>query len=471
MATARPLELTQRDGDAALGLGRRSHTVPYLSGPVPDPNRGPSPTFGKLFGKIRGSGATSARPRWSTQRQTARCFTAGHCVADPFIGRFASKLLFVPGYNRGSEPFGRFEGRVVLTTREWARTANSNFDYAALALRKRDDGATVEAVTGAVAMAAKTPREGNYGAYGYPSNLDDGQALWGCGSGYAGDDPRPIRVGPTPIGIGCNMKAGASGGGWLNAGGQLVSLTSFGYRKHPDLVYGPYLTNKATKLVARARRSSPVYPFRDGDSDANGDRGLRERQGRRRRAGDCPDGDEGRRSEHASPSCSTSARARCSRRTRPTSPTSGRPGSRRAARPPRARPERIAAMAEGVRAIIALDDPVGEELERRTLDNGLDLSKVRVPSGVVAVIYEARPNVTVDCAALCLKSGNAIVLRGRATPSAPTPRWPRSCARPWSTPGCPRARSSCWPASAPSSSSWLPPRAWSSSSSRGAGRG
>ncbi len=73
---------------------------------------------------------------------------------------------------------------------------------------------------------------------------------------------------------------------------------------------------------------------------------------------------------------------------------------------------RIAAMAEGVRAIIALDDPIGEELERRTLDNGLDLSKVRVPLGVVAVIYEARPNVTVDCAALCLKSGNSIVLRG-----------------------------------------------------------
>ena len=66
----------------------------------------------------------------------------------------------------------------------------------------------------------------------------------------------------------------------------------------------------------------------------------------------------------------------------------------------------------GVRAIVALPDPVGEQLERRTLESGLDLRKLRVPLGVVAVIYEARPNVTVDCAALCLKSGNAIVLRG-----------------------------------------------------------
>jgi glutamate-5-semialdehyde dehydrogenase len=75
-------------------------------------------------------------------------------------------------------------------------------------------------------------------------------------------------------------------------------------------------------------------------------------------------------------------------------------------------PERVEAMAEGVREIVALPDPVGEELERRTIQDGLELRKVRVPLGVVAVIYEARPNVTVDCAALCLKSGNAIVLRG-----------------------------------------------------------
>ncbi|HEX5955701.1 MAG TPA: glutamate-5-semialdehyde dehydrogenase [Solirubrobacterales bacterium] len=74
--------------------------------------------------------------------------------------------------------------------------------------------------------------------------------------------------------------------------------------------------------------------------------------------------------------------------------------------------ERVAAMADGVRAIAALLDPVGEEIERREIESGLDLRKVRVPLGVVAVIYEARPNVTVDCAALTLKSGNAIVLRG-----------------------------------------------------------
>ncbi|HET8814482.1 MAG TPA: glutamate-5-semialdehyde dehydrogenase [Solirubrobacterales bacterium] len=75
-------------------------------------------------------------------------------------------------------------------------------------------------------------------------------------------------------------------------------------------------------------------------------------------------------------------------------------------------PERVAAMADGVRVVEALEDPVGEELERQTLASGLDLRKLRVPLGVVAVVYEARPNVTIDCAALTIKSGNAIVLRG-----------------------------------------------------------
>jgi glutamate-5-semialdehyde dehydrogenase len=74
--------------------------------------------------------------------------------------------------------------------------------------------------------------------------------------------------------------------------------------------------------------------------------------------------------------------------------------------------DRVAAMAEGVRVVAALADPIGEELERKSLESGLDLRKVRVPLGVVAVVYEARPNVTIDCAALTIKSGNAIVLRG-----------------------------------------------------------
>ncbi len=76
---------------------------------------------------------------------------------------------------------------------------------------------------------------------------------------------------------------------------------------------------------------------------------------------------------------------------------------------------RLAAMAAGARAIAALPDPVGEVIDGFRLPNGLDVRKVRVPLGVVAVVYEARPNVTIDAAALCLKSGNAVVLRGSSS--------------------------------------------------------
>ncbi len=76
---------------------------------------------------------------------------------------------------------------------------------------------------------------------------------------------------------------------------------------------------------------------------------------------------------------------------------------------------RLEGIATAVEQVAALPDPVGETIDGRRLPNGLDVRKVRVPLGVIAVVYEARPNVTVDAAALCLKSGNAIVLRGSSS--------------------------------------------------------
>lgn len=76
--------------------------------------------------------------------------------------------------------------------------------------------------------------------------------------------------------------------------------------------------------------------------------------------------------------------------------------------------ERIKAMAQGVRQIAQLQDPIGEIIETFTRPNGLFIEKVRVPLGVIGIIYEARPNVTVDCCALAIKTGNAVLLRGSA---------------------------------------------------------
>ena len=75
-------------------------------------------------------------------------------------------------------------------------------------------------------------------------------------------------------------------------------------------------------------------------------------------------------------------------------------------------PGRLEGIASDVKTVAALPDPVGEVIEERTLPNGLQLSRKRVPLGVIGAIYESRPNVTVDISALCLKSGNAVILRG-----------------------------------------------------------
>ena len=77
--------------------------------------------------------------------------------------------------------------------------------------------------------------------------------------------------------------------------------------------------------------------------------------------------------------------------------------------------KRVTAMADGLRQVAGLPDPVGEVVRGSTLPNGLQLRQVRVPLGVVGIIYEARPNVTVDAAGLCIKSGNAVLLRGSSS--------------------------------------------------------
>lgn len=74
--------------------------------------------------------------------------------------------------------------------------------------------------------------------------------------------------------------------------------------------------------------------------------------------------------------------------------------------------ERISGMADGLRQVACLADPVGNVIDGKTLPNGLHITKIRVPLGVIGIIYEARPNVTADAAGLCLKSGNAVILKG-----------------------------------------------------------
>ena len=112
--------------------------------------------------------------------------------------------------------------------------------------------------------------------------------------------------------------------------------------------------------------------------------------------------------------------------------------------------KRVEAMARGLDEIAALPDPIGSVIAEWTRPNGLLIQRVRVPLGVIGIIYESRPNVTADAGALCLKSGNAVILRGgsesRASSAAIHACLRRGPARP---PACRRPRSSwCRPPTA-----------------------
>ena len=135
------------------------------------------------------------------------------------------------------------------------------------------------------------------------------------------------------------------------------------------------------------------------------------------------------------------ARRLCWRAQRPRS--SSEPGPSRRPRPsidrlaPHAR-RRVHAMADGLRQVAALPDPVGEVVEGWVRPNGLRVERVRVPLGVVGVIYENRPNVTSDAAGLCLKAGNATMLRGSSSGArVQSGHRRRCCARPLDKAGLP----------------------------------
>ena len=147
-------------------------------------------------------------------------------------------------------------------------------------------------------------------------------------------------------------------------------------------------------------------------------------------------------------------RKRSSPRTRSTSPTPGRPGVT-ASFIDRLTltPKRIEAMATGIEEIAALPDPVGTVIAAWDRPNGLHIERVRTPLGVIGIIYESRPNVTADAGALCLKAGNAAILRGGSDSFRSSAAiHPCLVAGLTSRRACPRRRSrSCRPATAPPS--------------------
>lgn len=228
-------------------------TPPFDSGEVPAPTAYPNSTWGKVFAKIRGVGAYTCSASVVRARNRSVLFTAGHCVQEPLFRRWAHKFTFVPAYTNGEAPFGAWQAKRLFSTKQWVKRGNMNFDYAAVKLKRRN-GQRIEDVTGSLGLLVNGARRQTYRAAGYPQNKASGQRMWECISDYKGTDPNYLRPGPKPFGIGCDMTQGTSGGGWSTLGGDLVSVSSFGYASRPDLLFGPAFSARTMKVRRKAQR-------------------------------------------------------------------------------------------------------------------------------------------------------------------------------------------------------------------------
>lgn len=211
---------------------------------IDDPTAYPAVTTGKVVARDSGGGY-SCSATVVTSKSKSVLFTAAHCVRTKQFG-WAKRFTFIPAYDEGNAPYGRWSAKVFYLPKDWERV---RYDYAAVVLAKRN-GKKIEDEVGAAGFTWNGSTSGDFRAFGYPGNIQDGERMIGCLSEIVDRD----GGNPAPVGIECEMEGGASGGGWLNDEDQLASVTSYGYVNRPGLLYGPYLTSRAIKLLRKAEK-------------------------------------------------------------------------------------------------------------------------------------------------------------------------------------------------------------------------
>ncbi|GAA4047474.1 trypsin-like serine peptidase [Agromyces indicus] len=173
--------------------------------------------------------------------------TAAHCVHGG-KGKYATNWVFVPAYENGSAPYGRWTATTLTAPTQWTRGGDITYDVAFAKVAPLN-GRTLSATVGATPIAFNQARGLAYDAFGYPAAAPfDGQTLQSC-AGTASPDP----YGQTQSqGIPCDMTGGSSGGPWFLSSGAQNSVNSFGYNNIPDVMFGPYYGSVAQSTYATA---------------------------------------------------------------------------------------------------------------------------------------------------------------------------------------------------------------------------
>jgi V8-like Glu-specific endopeptidase len=228
-----------------------------LAGQVHDQTRYPARTHGKVFLTIPGQGDFECSGTAVRSPSHKLALSAGHCVYDDITRTWATNWIFVPAYDDGTAPFGRWPARKLATTDQW-RSGDFRYDVGAATLARNRRDKRIQDVIGARGIVFNRERDKRYVAFGYPAAAPfDGEQPYRCDSRYQGDDQRSAP--PRPMRIGCDMTGGASGGGWVIRDRYVASVTSYGYAclpllcPEPDKLFGPYFGSTIERLYDSIR--------------------------------------------------------------------------------------------------------------------------------------------------------------------------------------------------------------------------
>lgn len=254
---ASPLPANSRPPRPPAGGSARISAPPFSTGQVPPGSMTTYPysANGRLFGVFRGGRSYSCSATVVNSASRSVALTAGHCLHDAGLG-WARDIVFVPAYLDGARPFGTWTAVRTVVTLGWARSENFHGDYGAVKLSS--PSGAIGAVVGEEGLAWNASRDQLFQAIGYPFNRGQTELMWNCISTSAGVDPLDRSRGKPDTGIGCDMGGGSSGGGWTirdGGGGSYVNgVTSYGYKRLPNVLFSPYLTGKVAQIVNQADR-------------------------------------------------------------------------------------------------------------------------------------------------------------------------------------------------------------------------
>jgi hypothetical protein len=218
---------------------------------VPTPYSGTDRDNGKVFFTLGGVNYVCSGTSVAASAGLSLVWTAGHCVNEG-PGAYATNFMFAPAYIDGTAPYGRWAFTTLQTTTQWANNGDFTYDVGAARVvpgAGAPPNSTLADIQAPRSMAFNygvTVNSTRFKSYGYPAaGKFNGQRQYVCDSAVVRRDGSGSSA---PIGIGCDMTGGSSGGGWINSGGAVASVNSYIYNSLKNVMHGPYQGTVAQSL-------------------------------------------------------------------------------------------------------------------------------------------------------------------------------------------------------------------------------